>query len=255
MNARDQLRPKSIRVAILSALADGAITTIDDLQIKLDEPRKKVVDNAIHAFNDGLIKRMRDEVTNAAAYQITPRGREFFDKYQSGKVEAPADVADEEKPVITPGVKVEIPLEDEHKKAVIAWEKAMMAAVGEDLPDEAVKAIERIRSEVKTEIARLNEHQKSNKDLVTRLSKEILEWISMAKVFECSTPGEVADRMTLLEPVGYVMQCTGKPIVRFTKANSAEARAMASARAGKRAQVFALNLVGTAVPGAEWKRA
>lgn len=90
MNARENIKPKTIRLAILLALADGAITTIDDLQIRMDEPRKKVVDNAVHAANDDLIKRLRDDVTGGPAYQITPKGREHLASFAGGKAEVAA---------------------------------------------------------------------------------------------------------------------------------------------------------------------
>ena len=63
MNAPERIKPKTIRLAILLALADGAITTIDDLQTKTDETRKKVAGAVYTAATEGLIKRMRDDVT------------------------------------------------------------------------------------------------------------------------------------------------------------------------------------------------
>ena len=54
MNARDNIRPKNIRLAILMALADGGIITIDDLLIKVDEPRNKLVNNAQAAHMSAL---------------------------------------------------------------------------------------------------------------------------------------------------------------------------------------------------------
>ena len=113
MNARQQLKPKTIRLAILLALASGAITTIDDLQTKIDEPRKKVAGAVYPAAIEGLIKRMRDDVTSAPAYQITAAGREYLAKY-SGEVAEPglpeAPVCTESQTAaITPGVKTDFP--------------------------------------------------------------------------------------------------------------------------------------------------
>jgi hypothetical protein len=72
------IKPNSFRTSLLQALADGAITTIDDLQTRMDEPRKKIQDNIQHAFKEGLLKRLRDDVTGAPAYQITSKGREHL---------------------------------------------------------------------------------------------------------------------------------------------------------------------------------
>lgn len=85
----------------------------------------------------------------------------------------------------------------------------------------------------------------------------------MAAIFGHTTPHQIESRIRSLSsefvarsaPAGYVTQRPGKPLARFTKAESAQARAMSAARAGKRAQVFALVPVGVAVPGAEWKAA
>ena len=56
-----------------------------------------------------------------------------------------------------------------------------------------------------------------------------------------------------VEHHGYVLQRPSKPLTRFSKLDRAKYRAVLSARGGKRAQVFALVAIGTAVPGAEWK--
>jgi hypothetical protein len=69
------IKPNSFRTALLQAFADGAIATIDDLQTRLDEPRKKIQDNVMHAVIEQLLKRLRDDVTGAPAYQITAKGR------------------------------------------------------------------------------------------------------------------------------------------------------------------------------------
>lgn len=264
MNARDKIKPKSIRVAILSALADGAITTIDDLQTTLDVPRKKVVDNAVHAANDNLIKRMRDDVTGLAAYQITATGREYLAKYSSGKEEEPSlpetpVCAESQTPVVTPGVKVVVrPLEsidDAHKKAVMAWETSMMAAVGEDGIGDVVKAIDKIKAErdcAWADYSRIRDlinanPEESTFDEVSRIFNELKTARAELELSRLAHKSE--------DPALYVLQRPAKPLTRFSKLVSAETRAMAFAKGGQRAQVFALTLVGTAVPGAEWRKA
>jgi len=265
MNARDNLKPKSIRLSILQALSDGAITTIDDLQIKMDEPRKKVVDNAVHAANDGLIKRLRDDVTNLAAYQITQHGRDYLAKYVSGKEDEPSlpevpVCAESQTAVITPGVKADVfpreSIDEAHKKAVMAWEMSMMAAIGEDGISDVVKAVEKIKQEreaawfelaaIRSQIGRIR-LMVENHSAVTVSSNEPVD-IILADILHNSEHVQ--------EPVGYVVQRPAKVLVRVSKLDRAEERALCFARReGKRAKVFALIPVGESVPGAEWKEA
>ena len=206
MNARQQLKPKTIRLAILLALADGAITTIDDLQIKTDEPRKKVAGAVYPAAVEGLIKRMRDDVTGAPAYQITADGREYLAKY-SGSAEEPA----------APAAPEDLARQGSEAVAVGALEAAMPGFAAEVIAQKDVE--------------------------ITRLTGELAE---------AKASLELSRMARAVTTAGYVTQRPGKPLARFTKAENAQARAMSAARAGKRAQVFALVPVGVAVPGAEW---
>ena len=268
MNARDQLKPKTIRLAILLALADGAITTIDDLQIHMDEPRKKIVDNAVHAANDDLIKRMRDDVTRGPAYQITAAGREYLAKY-SGEVAEPslpgAPICAESKiAVITSGVTTDFPAFHEPTASAIVGAMAFGYQGSNEPPEghwltefhqrgvadaqkdaeiaRASRAADLLVIERDEQAVRIDEQQSE----IDRLSGELAE--AKASIELCRMARAVT-------PAGYVTQHPGKPLARFTKAENAQARAMSAARAGKRAQVFALVQVGTATPGAEWVKA
>ena len=120
MNARDNIKPKSIRLAILTALASGAITTIDDLLIAVEETRAKVTNNAQAAYHDGLIKRMRDDVTKLAAYQITTNGRKYLEKYADGSKAEPA---------AKPTVKDSLPVAPETKQAEAVAVKVLEEAI------------------------------------------------------------------------------------------------------------------------------
>lgn len=295
MNARDSLKPKSIRVAILQALSDGAITTIDDLQIKMDEKREKITSNVYPAAAEGLIKRMRDDVTGAAAYQITQKGRDLLAKYASGKAVAPADVVamreipapkvsprKVENTVVTPGVKVE---NEAKESTLLIKELRAIAKDREDrigvLDDTLAKAI----AEKDAEISRLKNHYDEACVLVSRMHSAAMGGMCAPVVSVVDDIAEVraqldqiglmvrnscaeavtsdANTIDLLAeilhkvphqqyPVGYLIQCPTKPFVRFAKHENAKARALAFARSGKRAQVFALIPVGSAVPGSEW---
>lgn len=206
MNARQQLKPKTIRLAILLALAGGAITTIDDLQTKIDEPRKKVAGAVYPAAVEKLIKRMRDDVTGGPAYQITAAGRAYLAKY-SGSVEEP----------IVPAVSDDS-----------AQQKSEAGALG---------VLETATPVLSAEVVAQKDAE------IARLAGELVE---------AKASLELSRMARAVTPAGYVTQRPGKPLARFTKAESAQARAMSSARAGKRAQVFALVPVGAAMPGAEW---
>ena len=212
MNARDNIRPKSIRLSILTALASGAITTIDDLLIAVEETRAKVTNNAQAAYHDGLIKRMRDDVTGMAAYQITPQGRKYIDKFGDGSKPEP-------EPVPAPVVKESLTVAPQPSQTEVIAQKD-------------------------TEIASMSRRLRDAFSDVDRLNKELEE---------AKASLELSRMARKVEPVGYVIQRPAKPLVRITKPERAKERALAFARGGKRAQVFALVAIGTAVPGAEWK--
>ena len=275
MNARDQVKPKSIRLAILMALADGGIITIDDLLIKVDEPRNKLVNNAQAAHQEGLIKRMRDDVTKLAAYQITPNGRKYLEKYADGSKAEPA---------AKPTVKDSLTVAPETKKAeavaVKVLEQAMPGFGAEVIAqkDAEISSLSRRLRDTITEIETLNKEQikvtdrskallEQNDALTDQLADvserfahiELMVRNSCAECVTADTTVEnllaeiLHERAQHRPPIGYVIQRPAKPLVRITKAERAKERALAFARGGKRAQVFALVAIGTAVPGAEWK--
>lgn len=234
MNARD--KPKSIRMVILSALSDGAITTLDDLQIKVDEPRKKVLDNAVHAANDGLIKRLRDDVTGLAAYQITGDGRKYLAKFADGRLKEPVTEA-VETAVMTPGVKADSPrvLDDEMKEKneeIFQANRSLEASQGH------------IRS-LNATIVQLGKVKASYSAEIDRLSKELADTKTTLELARLAR--------TPPTPTGYVIQRPVKPLLRCSRLEKATERALSFAKGGSKAQVFALVPVGTAVPGAEWR--
>ena len=311
MNARDNIKPKSIRLAILEALADGQITTIDDLLLRIEESRKKVVENAGAAANEGLVKRMRDDVTNQAAYQITADGRKYIAKYADGKKDEPTPSAESdevdkeverriekiayvkpdqkktEKLAPQPSQTEVIAQKDTeiaslsrrlrdaieeldrnnkilelHRKAELSWEKSMMETVGEDGVGDVVKAIDSIKASRDNALAeldranrlfaaacadlgRINEHLGLDPD--DGGAEPIIDAID-----EIKASLELSRMARTVVHAGYVIQRPVKPLVRFSKIDRAKARALACARAGKKAQVFALVPVGVATPGAEW---
>lgn len=219
MNARDKIKPKSIRLAILEALADGQITTIDDLLLRIEESRKKVVENAGAAANDGLIKRMRDDVTNQAAYQITADGRKYVAKFGDGRraepVQAPAPVVQAD-PVVEIK-KTEKLAPQPSQTEVLAQKDVEIASLSRRLRD-AFEDVDRLTSEL-------------------AIAKASLELSKMARA---------------VIHAGYVIQRPVKPLIRVTKIDRARERALSFARGGKKAQVFALVPVGIATPGADW---
>lgn len=269
MNARDQVKPKSIRLAILMALADGGIITIDDLLLKVEEPRNKLVNNARAAHQEGLIKRMRDDVTKLAAYQITPNGRKYLEKYADGSKAEPA---------AKPTVKESLPVAPETKQA----EAVAVKVLEEAMPGFGAEVIAQKDAEISTLrnqyadacglVARMHAAAMGKvcapvtgpvEDVeAVRAQLSRIELMVRNSCAECVTADATVENMLAeilhqraqrKEPTGYVIQRPAKPLVRITKAERAKERALAFARCGKRAQVFALVAIGTAVPGAEWK--
>lgn len=257
MNARDNIKPKSIRLAILTALASGAITTIDDLLIAVEETRAKVTNNAQAAYHDGLIKRMRDDVTGLAAYQITAAGKKCLAKYADGSKAEPA---------AKPTVKDSLPVAPETKQAeavavngleeampgfgaeVIAQKDAEISSLSRRLRDafEELDRANRLFAAACSDLGRVNEHL--GLDPNDGGADPIIDAID-----EIKATLELARMARKVEHHGYVLQRPSKPLTRFSKLDRAKYRAVSSARGGKRAQVFALVAIGTAVPGAEWK--
>ena len=257
MNARDNIKPKSIRLAILTALASGAITTIDDLLIAVEETRAKVTNNAQAAYHDGLIKRMRDDVTGLAAYQITAAGKKYLAKYADGSKAEPA---------AKPTVKDSLPVAPETKQAeavavngleeampgfgaeVIAQKDAEISSLSRRLRDafEELDRANRLFAAACSDLGRINEHL--GLDSEDGGADPIIDAID-----EIKATLELARMARKVEHHGYVLQRPSKPLTRFSKLDRAKYRAVLSARGGKRAQVFALVAIGTAVPGAEWK--
>lgn len=257
MNARDNIKPKSIRLAILTALASGAITTIDDLLIAVEETRAKVTNNAQAAYHDGLIKRMRDDVTGLAAYQITAAGKKYLAKYADGSKAEPA---------AKPTVKDSLPVAPETKQAeavavkvleeampgftaeVIAQKDAEISSLSRRLRDafEELDRANRLFAAACSDLGRINEHL--GLDSEDGGADPIIDAID-----EIKATLELARMARKVEHHGYVLQRPSKPLTRFSKLDRAKYRAVLSARGGKRAQVFALVAIGTAVPCAEWK--
>ena len=252
MNARDNIRPKSIRLSILTALASGAITTIDDLLIAVEETRAKVTNNAQAAYHDGLIKRMRDDVTGLAAYQITAAGKKYLAKYADGSKAEPVHTQP-----LEPVVHVAEPVVRENRTAEPATQKIEKLAPQPSQTeiiaqkDTEIASLSRRLRDAIAEIETLNKEQFKLADQ----SKELREQNDALtdQLADAKASLELARMARKVEHAGYVLQRPSKPLARFAKLDRAKYRAVSSARGGKRAQVFALVAVGTAVPGAEWK--
>jgi len=262
MNARDNIKPKSIRLAILAGLANGAITTIDDLLISTGEPRKKLVDNAGEASRAGLIKRMKDDVTGMAAYQITAEGKKYLAKYADGSKAEPAEdstchesrqVPAETKQADAFHVKSSGKFKTLLNDEVVAQKDAEIASLSRRLR-EAIAEIETLNGEQLKATDRSKELLDQNDKLADELAdvKDELE----TRTQELNTVRVALSLASNARPVfnsGYVVQRPAKPLARFAKADNAKARAMSFARTGAKAQVFALVPVGVAFPGAEWR--
>lgn len=207
------LKPTSVRLAILAALAKNGITTFDDLQIQTGETRKKLQYNTMHAINLKLVERTQDDVTRLPAYRITPAGRKYLEKLGNGRTAEPSDPAPAaEKPQPAPPAapayntkqdRIEQELSDLRARhdallarmsnvyrALGTSEDAAMTAVGS--PAECVEKVIAenglLRIKAKELEKRAAEHESA--------AKQLAAWESMAKAFGCETPEQVADRIS-----------------------------------------------------------
>jgi len=286
-----KIKPKSIRKAILLALADGAIVTIDDLQTKVDEPRTKVANNAHAALAEFLVKRLRDDVTGNPAYQITAKGREYLAKFsgeepqevtETAGITSDAKKASAEAAVVEESLTTEFGniLRENYEAKVVAFPEMMGIKGALEAKDENAFLKEK-NTILRDQRADLTEAFNQNID-------RLEAWQTVARTFGCTTPDEISDKIRSLQqielmlrnssaealasedsiemllanvlhatahqsgPVGFVVQRPIKPMLRFTKPEKAQAYALNLARLGQRVRVFALHPVGNAVPGAEW---
>ena len=236
MNAPERIKPKTIRLAILLALADGAISTIDDLMTKTDEPRKKIANSINLSVGSGFIKRLRDDVTGGPAYQITQAGRELIALDEGASEDQTEDDGAER---------------GHHQSSAINVLEDAMPGFTAEVVAQKDEEIARLTQLFNSAVYDLN----TIADMLSVPDDEegiapIIESISELKA-TLESSRETFDS----KRCGYIVKRAGKPLARFAKLGNAYDSAMSAARAGKRAQVFELLPVGAAVPGAEWVEA
>lgn len=136
-------------------------------------------------------------------------------------------------------------LGEAHKRACLAWESAMMGAVGEDGVNDVVGKIADLQHRISMQDAELFKQAGTIVDLrgqIEALQREAMRGATLLS-------GD--DRYTA---AGYLVRAPKRPLRTFSNAESAQAAAMAAARNGSgRGEVFALVPVGRAVRGAEWR--
>lgn len=284
MNARTPIKPKTIRLSILCALASGEITTLDSLLIAVEEPRNKLVSNLQAAVAEGLVRRLRDDTTRQPAYQITADGKQHIDKYSDGRTPepAPAPVSGEcpdsaviAAATVPPRIKeIETAAKNAiSKDAEIAELHRTLDVMGKanaaiidaanasgelpmGCPVTQIEALTKSRNLFRTKARELEKRISDHEDT----AKQLLHWLSMARTFGCTTPEQIADRIsriaesTNVQIVGHVIERPAKVLTRVRKFDHAKKRALALARKdGKKAQLFGMVLLGVAQPGAEWR--
>jgi len=279
MNAFDKIKPKSPRLVILAALAKSGMLTLDELQTQTGEERKKIQDNAMHAINLSLIERVRDDVTHLPAYQITALGRRYWlkhtkdaipepeDPQQTGQIVNQAWEIGKKKVAEKEAAKSSEPESTETTPPVLFNQsKNEIIAVGQQAID-ALAAKDAEIAKLRQECDATATSLRTISDALEAKAQALSLWINMAALFGCEKPEQIADSISGLDcriqsfnkisaPVGYVIQRPAKVLVRVSKRDRAEERALCFARReGKRAKVFALIPVGESVPGAEWKDA
>jgi len=92
------------RAKILRALSTHGILTIPELSTETTLTGKQVVDNACQARISGLLRSVRDDVTQQLAYQITDEGRKWITKNgkSAPEPEPVMGLPAEKSPAVTP---------------------------------------------------------------------------------------------------------------------------------------------------------
>lgn len=207
------LKPTSVRLAILAALAKNGITTLDDLQIQTGETRKKLQYSTMRAINLKLVERTQDDVTRLPAYRITPAGRKYLEKFGNGRTAEPIDptpLAAEPQPSApaapaenTKQDRLEQELSDLRARhdALLARMSNVYRALGtsEDAAMTAVgspaECVEKVIAENGLLRIKAKELEKRGAEHDT-IAKQLAAWESMAKAFGCATPEQIADRIS-----------------------------------------------------------
>ena len=152
-------------------------------------------------------------------------------------------------------------LGEAHKRACLAWESAMMAAVGEDGVNDALEKIVDLQNKIRMQDAELFKQSGAVVELRNLLAEErTARMVLQEQVEELQREAmrgasllSGSDRYTA---AGYLVRASKRKPRTLLAEDKAREAALVSIRAGaQRAEVFALVPVGQARRGAEWRSA
>ena len=152
-------------------------------------------------------------------------------------------------------------LGEAHKRACLAWESAMMAAVGEDGVNDALKKIVDLQNKICMKDAELFKQSGAVVELRNLLAEERTARMALQEQVE-ELQREAMRGASLLSgsdrytAAGYLVRASKRKPRALQAADKAREAALGAIRAGAaRAEVFALVPVGQARRGAEWRSA
>ena len=152
-------------------------------------------------------------------------------------------------------------LGEAHKRACLAWESAMMAAVGEDGVNDALEKIVDLQNKICMQDAELFKQSGAVVELRNLLAEERTARMALQEQLEAMQREAMrgasllsgSDRYTA---AGYLVRASKRKPRTLRDKNKARDAALSSIRAGaQRAEVFALVPIGHARRGAEWRPA
>jgi len=152
-------------------------------------------------------------------------------------------------------------LGEAHKRACLAWESAMMAAVGEDGVNDALKKIVGLQNKICMQGAELFKQSGAVVELRNLLAEERTARMALQEKVE-QQQREAMRGASLLSgddrytAAGYLVRASKRKPRTLLDKDKARDAALSSIRAGaQRAEVFALVPIGHARRGAEWRSA
>lgn len=267
----------SNRLSLLIALQQHGASTYDDLEQTTGMARDKLRISTNDAKKAGhvVIAKDKDPVTGLQVFELTSLGEQWI-KANSPKA-AVDSVVREYQTTEMPSNKVccnaatvvattagaEVAALNQQLVAKDEWIEAAKAklASAEQQRDENQRLFhDAIRS-----LARIDEalglgddgiaDPETTLEAIETLRQEMQRLAAENLALTTLTDAAPCFNATLeaLPASGYIVITPGKPIRRFFKAENAARQALATARAGRPAEVFALRAEGKAVRGAEWK--
>lgn len=79
------------RDRILRALYNDGMMTTSEISLVTNLTPQQVRDNSNCAAKEGLVAKVRDDITNRLAYRITPEGRRWFNDFDAPSVIPPTE--------------------------------------------------------------------------------------------------------------------------------------------------------------------